>query len=988
MRHPLQSRRPYGRSAAVVAGAVALATTLALSTTPASTADPAPPGPLPNAGADHGFQGEGSQTLDKDARGPRVAPTKALRTATREAGENVRFNRLGTPATLVAGDAALAAGLGKDPAAAADRYVLEHRDQLGLTQRAAESLEQLTVQPLGKGAVVIYRQRFGDLDAGYDGMLSVAVRNGAVRHVSSSLSPDTAAPEPATLTEDEAEAAAAADARFSSPDVQRVRLVAVPVPGDTARAAYQVVLGSVDDVAAAVMSYVDARTGEVLLREDLVDHDSDNPEWDVFPANPPVDYSSTDTRRLWCWTAAAGCDETVGTVASPLAWDVDPATGETTQTTRGNNSIAVENLNSNDPFSVGTETATPSPTREYAYPWTNQWYEQSCNPDAFTSPERADLDAARANLFGMHNRMHDWTYHLGFTETAWNMQQDNFGKGGLGNDYEQGNAQAGGISGGPPTFAARDNANQITGPDGVAPITNMYLWQPIAGSFYAPCVDGDYDMSVIGHEYGHAVTNRMIAGPDGGLTSALSQGLSESWSDLMAMEYLNEHGYAADGLQAYTAGQYATGDAVAGIRNYNMSRSPLNYSDIGYDVTGPQVHADGEIWTATNFDVRQAFIDRYGEGSAAENKACANGETPAQACPGGRRWIQLVFDSFLLLAVSAVSQVDARDAFLAADQIRFGGANQDIIWNAFAKRGLGEGATSLVGDADPVPGFTSPFSPEGSVELVPRDVTGATIPGARLFVGHYQARAVPVADTDGATPLRSSASMVPGRYDLVLHAPGYGHARVEGVTVREGKVTRVQPTLRANLASAAAGATVAAGDGINQARLIDDDEATQWAALGAPVAGRSVTVDLAGGQQNVRRVQVSALLRQQIASDPDSGSQSRFSAVRQFAVYSCNAAMGADCGDPAAYTLGYTSPADAFPAIAPRPRAPQLIIRSFDVPRIQATHLRFQVVTNQCTGAPDYAGEQDADPRATSDCTTGSAQANNVRAAEFQAFSQ
>ena len=466
------------------------------------------------------------------------------------------------------------------------------------------------------------------------------------------------------------------------------------MPGAAARAAYQVVLGSADDVATAVMSYVDARTGEVLVREDLVDHDSDNPEWEVFPSSPPTDYSTNDTRALWCWVAAGGCDEAVGTVASPLAWDVDPATGETTQTTRGNNAIAVHNLTSNDPFTVGTETATPSPTREYAYPWTNQWYEESCNPDAFTSPERADLDAARANLFGMHNRMHDWTYHLGFIEQTWNMQQDNFGRGGLGNDYEQGNAQAGGISGGPPTFAARDNANQITGPDGVAPITNMYLWQPIAGTFYAPCVDGDYDMSVIGHEYGHAVTNRMIAGPNGGLISAQSQGLSESWSDLMAMEYLNEHGYASDGLQAYTAGEYATGDPIAGIRNYNMSRSPLNYSDIGYDVTGPQVHADGEIWTAANFDVRQAFVNRYGAGTAAAHKACANGATPAAECPGSRRWIQLVFDSFLLLSVGAVSQVDARDALLAADQIRFGGANQDIIWNAFARRGLGEAASS------------------------------------------------------------------------------------------------------------------------------------------------------------------------------------------------------------------------------------------------------------------------------------------------------
>ena len=155
-----------------------------------------------------------------------------------------------------------------------------------------------------------------------------------------------------------------------------------------------------------------------------------------------------------------------------------------------------------------------------------------------------------------------------------------------------------------PDFAARDNANQITGGDGIAPITNMYLWQPIAGAFYAPCVDGDFDMSVIAHEYTHAITNRMIAGPNAGLSSP--QGMSESWSDLLAVEYLFEHGYAPPGARAFTIGEYVTGDPVAGIRNYNMSASPLNYSHIDYDFVGLQVHASGEVWSATNTDIRSA----------------------------------------------------------------------------------------------------------------------------------------------------------------------------------------------------------------------------------------------------------------------------------------------------------------------------------------------------------------------------------------------
>jgi extracellular elastinolytic metalloproteinase len=933
------------------------------------------------------YQGDQARARDKDYRKGRVAPTARQRARAAQVGARARWNSLGTPAALASSGGPLATGLPASPVQAAQAYVAAYRDLLGLTERGAASLEVLTVVPMGGGAAVLLRQRFGGLAAGRDGLLALGVRDRAVWYVSSSLSRDAAPPAPATLSAGDAARIARQDAGVADADVLRTQLVAVPTVDRGARAAYLVVVSADAADPVALSTYVDARDGSVLVREDLVDRDVDNPEWEVFPNTPPYDYSSADTRARWCFGPGAGCDEVVGTPASPLAWDVDPATGTSTNTTSGNNAIAVHNWFSNDPFTVGTETATPRPDRDYAYAWANQWRQESCNPDTtFTSPRANDIDAARANLFAMHNRMHDWSYHLGFTEATWNLQNDNFGRGGLGGDREQGNAQAGGVSGGPPDFQARDNANQITGPDGVAPITNMYLWQPIAGGFYAPCVDGDYDMSVIAHEYTHAITNRMIAGPNAGLSSP--QGMSESWSDLAAVEYLAEHGYAPPGIRASTIGEYVTNDPVAGIRNYNMSASPLNYSSVDYDFVGLQVHASGEVWSAVNFDIRRELIRRYGAGDAALQKACANGQTPVTACPGNRRWIQLVFDSFLLMAVSQVSMVDSRDALLAADLIRFGGANQRLLWNAFAKRGLGEGAVSNgAGDPDPVPSFTSPHANEATVRFRPVDDNGTIVPDARLFVGRYQARAVPVADTDPDTALTDQVRLVPGTYELLAQAPGRGHVRVGPITLGAGQVRDLQAKLRVNLAAATAGATVS-GDGINLARLIDDDEATNWASLDSPVAGKQVTVDLAGGARQVRRVQVSAMLRPPIPTDPDSAAQSRFSALRQFRVLACQANGAVDCSDAADFHLAYTSPAGAFPSIAPRPRAPELIIRTFDIPRTRATHLRLEVLTNQCTGAPDYAGEQDADPRANTDCSTASTQARNVRIAEFQAFAQ
>jgi extracellular elastinolytic metalloproteinase len=955
---------------------------LALAGSPGSVASPGQEGS--SGPSQSPFIGDGPGHLDKDNRKGRVEPTARQRALAAAVGARARFNELGTPAKLVSTGRPLASGLPSDPVAAARAYVAGNRELLGLTPRGADALEVVTVAPMGDGAAVLFQQRFGTLVAGFDGLLVVGVRDGMVFYVSGSLARDAAQPAPAQVSEDEAVRIATRDAGVDRSAVQEVELVAVPTPAG-ARAAYNVlIIGGDAAQPVGFSSFVDARDGSLLVREDIVDYADDNPEWEVFPNTPPVDYSSTDTRVRWCFAPGPGCDEVVGTSASPLAWDIDPANRRPSETTSGNNAFAVHNWFSNNPFTVGKELATPRPARDYAYAWENQWLEEKCSPAVFETQQRNDIDAARANLFAMHNRMHDWSYHLGFTELTFNLQDENFNRGGKQNDPEQGNAQAGGVSGGPPAFAARDNANQITPPDGHPPITNMYLWQPIAGAFYAPCVDGDFDMTVIAHEYTHAITNRMIAGPRNGLQSP--QGMSESWSDLLAIEYLAEHGYAPPGSRGFTIGEYVTQDSNAGIRNYNMSESPLNYSSVDYDFVGLQVHASGELWSAANFDIRAAMIAKYGAGTAAVQKSCANGATPVTQCPGNRRWVQLVFDSFLLMAQSQVSMVDARDALLAADFIRFGGVDLDLMWNAFAQRGLGENAASNgAGDANPTPSFASPFGTEATATFAPVDEAGGPVEGAQLFVGRYQARAVPVADTAAGTTLPNTVALVPGTYEFVARGPGRGLVRTGPVTVSAGQQLNLAVTMPTNLASATAGAT-ATGDGVNIARLIDDDEATNWLSSGAPVAGRGVVVDLAGDQQSVGSVQLSAMLRPQIPTDTDPDPQNRFSALRQFRVLACNAVGPVDCSDAADYTLAFTSPADAFPSVAPRPRAPELILRSFDIPDTTATHLRFEVVTNQCTGGPDYAGEQDADPRAGTDCTRNSPQARIVRAAEFQAF--
>ena len=108
--------------------------------------------------------------------------------------------------------------------------------------------------------------------------------------------------------------------------------------------------------------------------------------------------------------------------------------------------------------------------------------------------------------------------------------------------------------------------------DGTPGITNQYMFQPLLG-FYGPCADGDLDFSIFGHEYTHAISNRMVAGPDTSLSGAQAGSMGESWSDLDALEAMHELGIAgARGEAPASVGAYATNNADRGIRDFALDR--------------------------------------------------------------------------------------------------------------------------------------------------------------------------------------------------------------------------------------------------------------------------------------------------------------------------------------------------------------------------------------------------------------------------------
>ncbi len=789
------------------------------------------------------------------------------------------------------------------------------------------------------------------------------------------------------------------------------------------------------------------------------------PEWRVFPANPNfVDSpgAGEDTRVLWCWLGGSSgpeCDEEQFNLAARSAWDIRPdLSGQSTFTTDGNYaSTAISEANFRSPDTPQNRPVALD--RSYDFDWTDNWSQSKCDPRTFgvatggvdpdagapAAVDSNDESAATTNLFVGHNRVHDWSYFLGLTEVNGALQQDNFGNTAPDreNDPEIGSAQ-----GGRRIFATgRDNANQVTLPDGLPGITNQYLWEPLAGAFYGFCADGAYDQAIIVHEYGHAVANRMTD-PIGG-SHGPTPAQTESWPDLMFAEYFRGFGISAgEGANPFALAPYVTGSPDKGIRNYAMNDSPLNYSNLDYDGFGPlslSTHSNGEIWSATHFDIAQRFNEEYDDEFPSDDaelqENCARGRLAAQACPGNRRWIQLFFDAFLLQG-QGPTMIDSRDAMLAADLLRFDGQNQEALWDAYARRGLGIGASADGNDdVNGPPSWENPLRDNhAEVTFQGTDTAGEPLEAeVSIHVGDYEDEAVPYAVTDPADGASETVLFVPQTYDFIATAPGYGAFRFSA-DLASGPQT-IEVPMRMNHASGTQGATIT-GDGEGLENLIDDTESTQWESLeegefqdqeGRQVEGVQVTVELAE-RQEVRDAQVSASLR----------SGNRFSALRSFDLLVCDATTGADCASDDAYRPIYEGPAvelvpeeegpvnpedpeepgepeepdverDAaddtdpiFDAARPRPLVSNLNLRTVPVDAASATHVRLFVLDNQCTGTPEYQGEMNEvnSPGFDPDCDTlnpNDSGANSgfnidravlappalaVRFSEFQVFSE
>ena len=261
--------------------------------------------------------------------------------------------------------------------------------------------------------------------------------------------------------------------------------------------------------------------------------------------------------------------------------------------------------------------------------------------------------AAVTNLFYLINTAHDYYYSLGFNEAAGNFQTDNFGRGGVGHDAVVGEAQQGNTL---------NDAEFSPTPEGIPPKVRMGLFDRVS-PVKTNDLDSDYDGQVLIHEYGHGVSNRLVGA--GTSTSCLTQiqsgALGEGWSDYFSISFYNNP----------VEGAYLTQNLTTGARRQSYEGYTLTYQDIGNGPTGYEVHDDGEIWTGMLWDLRKSL------GQAVTDQLVMNGLKSTPCNP---------------------SMTDARDAILSADQATNKGANRAILWQIFAKHGLGYSAAGTDGN--------------------------------------------------------------------------------------------------------------------------------------------------------------------------------------------------------------------------------------------------------------------------------------------------
>ncbi|KAH9173732.1 Fungalysin metallopeptidase-domain-containing protein [Lactarius sanguifluus] len=350
---------------------------------------------------------------------------------------------------------------------------------------------------------------------------------------------------------------------------------------------------------------------------------------------------------------------------SPNGWHTN-----VTNATDGNNALAYK----------GTENNTASATAP------NLVFDYWDYPEADPTFE-SNVPAAITNAFYIVNVFHDFAYLYGFTETTFNFQSNNFGKGGEGQDRVLVSVQDStdinnADFGTPPEYACHFKVcrwaylNQKN--SGQSGKMRLFLF-----SYTTPRRDPAFQNDVVIHECQHGATNRMTGGGTARCFGTLESGaVAEAFADAVS-DALTQNETTSDYL-------FGLGVSPTGLRSRPYSTSsvtnPLRYSSLN-GMT--DVHAMGEVLGNTFHNVYAALVAAFGW----SRQSTVDPNAPE----GDVIFFHLLYDA-LLLQPCVPSFTTARDAWIQADANRYDGANACLLWQVFASKGLGVNAANYIDD--------------------------------------------------------------------------------------------------------------------------------------------------------------------------------------------------------------------------------------------------------------------------------------------------
>jgi extracellular elastinolytic metalloproteinase len=739
----------------------------------------------------------------------------------------------GTPRRVARLDGFLTAASKRKPAAIALDYVKAHADVFGLNADAVAglSLRQDYVDVAGTHHLS-FVQTVGGIPVFGNGLKAHVAKNGRLVQVDGSpLTGLPATAGTARITAAAARAAAVEDVfGTSAAKVTRTaaRTTTFSDGGNATQVYFQTAAGprlawqtvAVDE---GYVHVVDAATGDVLYRRSTVAADT-GLAWADYPGAPRGGTQRRVSLTKWLPNDSPRLAGNVAHVYS----DVD-----------------------DDDAASPAEEVPPSGRRSFDYPFTDftATVGGRCSAAFQCSWDPATANSWQVNreqnAVQMYYFLGTWHDHLkaapiGFTRSAGNFEA-------VDGDAVQGQSDDGAnTADGLPDARHVNNANMNTPPDGIPPQMQMYLFVP--GTRFVAGNSGD-ESDVVFHEYTHGLSNRLVVDANGlsTLGDVQAGAMGEAWSDWYAEDYLVDKGLERDTATVgdVRVGKYVTGGgtirtepldctvgapATACPGTAAAGPGGYTYGDFGrISPRGAEVHADGEIWAQTLWDLRRVV---------------------------GTKKAESLVTRAMELSPSNPSYLDERNSILQADLVVDGGRLQKKIWQVFAKRGMGFFAAAVDGDdAQPVEDFSLPpaaDTPRGTLTGTVTDQdTRAPVAGLTVgFGGHVSGFAGDYVATTAADGTYTISGILPGTYAKVF-ARGAGYDTVVKTVSVPSHTVRADWQVRRDWAASSGGGSVVSFTGpdftpdCGPAKLIDQSQAGGWGSVVA-AGGQTIVLHLSG----------------------------------------------------------------------------------------------------------------------------------------------